>query len=174
MIAKTRLFIAIQLLVVLVGMSFLQSTANAGAFTDYLENKLVDWLIRGQTFTPPATLYVSLHTGACSDSSAGTEVSGGSYARVGVTSSLANWAGTQSAGSTTASSGTNGTTSNNGSITFPAPTGNWGSVTHFGIFDASTSGNLLVCQALTASKTINNGDAAPSFGAGALTIQVDN
>jgi hypothetical protein len=148
--------------------------AHAASFTNYLENKLVDWLIRGQAFTPPATLYVGLLTAACSDSSAGTEVTGGSYARVSVVSSLTNWAGTQSAGSTTASSGTSGTTSNNGGITFPAPTANWGVVTHFAIYDASTAGNMLVCQALTTPKTINNGDAAPTFNAGALTIQVDN
>lgn len=148
--------------------------ASATSFTDYLENKLVDWLLRGQAFTPPATAYVGLLTAGCSDSAAGTEVTGGSYARVAVASSLANWAGTQSAGSTTASSGTGGTTSNNGAITFPAPTANWGVVTHFGIYDAASSGNLLVCQALTQSKTINNGDAAPVFNAGALTLQVDN
>ncbi|MBZ0250903.1 MAG: hypothetical protein K8F93_14710 [Burkholderiales bacterium] len=148
--------------------------AGATAFTDYLENKLVDWLVRGQAFTAPATVYVGLLTGACSDSAAGTEVTGGSYARVAVTSSLANWAGTQSAGSTTASTGTGGTTSNNGAITFPAPTANWGVVTHFALYDAASSGNQLVCQALTVQKTINNGDAAPVFNAGALTLQVDN
>ncbi len=147
---------------------------QAGPFTDYLENKIVDWLFRGQSFTPPATLYFSLHTASCSDSSPGTEVTGGSYARVAVTASLANFAGTQSAGSTSASSGTSGTTSNNGAITFAAPTANWGSITHIGINDASTSGNQLACNALTIPKTVNNGDAAPSFAAGALTIQVDN
>lgn len=148
--------------------------ASAAAFTDYLENKLVDWLMRGQTFTPPATLYVGLLTGACSDSAAGTEVSGGSYARVAVVSSLTAWAGTQSAGSTTASTGTGGTTSNNAGITFPTPTANWGVITHFAIYDASTAGNMLVCQALTAAKTVNNGDAAPTFNAAALTVQIDN
>jgi hypothetical protein len=148
--------------------------ARAGAMTDYLENKIIDWLFRGQAFTPPATIYVSLHTAACSDSSTGTEVSGGSYARVAVTSALANWAGTQAAASTTASTGTGGTTSNNAAVTFPAPTANWGSITHFGLFDASTSGNQLACAALTVSKTVNNGDAAPSFAAAALTFQVDN
>lgn len=150
--------------------TLLPVAAPAQSLTDYLENKLVDHIFRGQTFTAPATLYVSLHTSACSDSSAGTEVSGGSYARVAVTSSLANWAGTQSAGSTTASSGTGGQTSNNAAITFPAPTANWGTITHFGINDASTSGNMLICQALTTSKSVNNGDAAPSFSAGALTV----
>lgn len=152
----------------------LTTDAQATSMTDYLENKIVDWLVRGQTFTAPATVYVSLHTAACSDSSTGTEVTGGSYARVAVTSALANWAGTQSAGSTTASSGTGGTTSNNGAITFPAPTANWGVITHFGIFDAASAGNQLFCAALTTSKTVNNGDAAPSFAAGALTIQIDN
>jgi hypothetical protein len=144
------------------------------ALSNYLENAVIDWLLRGQSFTPPATVYVALHTAAPSDSGGGTEVSGGSYARVSVASSLANWAGTQSAGSTAASSGTGGTTSNNGTITFPAPTANWGVVTHIGVYDASSSGNLLFYAALTTSKTINNGDAAPSFAAGALTLQLDN
>lgn len=144
------------------------------AFTDYTENKLIDWLFRGQAFTPPATMYVALFTANPTDTGGGTEVSGGSYARVAVTSALANWAGTQSAGSTVASSGTNGTTSNNGTVTFPAPTANWGVITGFGIFDAASSGNLLIYGALTISKTVNNGDAAPSFAAGALTFQIDN
>lgn len=140
------------------------------AMSDYLENKLVDLTLRGQAFTAPATLYVSLHTTATTDAGGGTEVSGGSYARVAVTASLANFAGTQAAASTTASSGTGGVTSNNGSITFPAPTANWGTVTHFGIWDASTAGNLLFHGALTTSKTVNNGDAAPSFAAAALVL----
>jgi hypothetical protein len=144
------------------------------ALTDYMENKLIDWLFRGQSFTPPASLYIGLLTAVPTDSTPGTEVSGGSYARVGVVGSLANWAGTQAAGSTTASSGTGGTTSNNGAITFPAPTGNWGSVTAFGIYDASSGGNLLAFALLTVAKTVNNGDAAPSFAAAALTFQMDN
>jgi hypothetical protein len=118
-------------------------------------------------------LYVGLLTAAPSDSGGGTEVSGGSYARVTVANTLANWAGTQSSGSTTASSGTAAQTSNNNAITFPSPTANWGTITHFGIYDSLTSGNLLYWAALTVSKTVNNGDAAPSFAAGALTITED-
>jgi len=101
-------------------------------------------------------------------------VSGGSYARVAITSSLSNWAGTQAAASTTVSSGTSGTTSNNGSVTFPVPTANWGTITSFGIFDAATGGNLLIYGTLTTSKTVNNGDAAPTFPAAALSVQIDN
>ena len=155
-----------------------------GSKSDFLENKLIDWFFRAQAIgitgasaaagTGPATLYVGLLTAAPSDSAAGTEVSGGSYARVAVTSGLSAWAGTQGAGTTVASTGTGGTTSNNAAITFPAPTANWGVVTHFAIYDAATAGNLLYWAALTTSKTINNGDAAPSFAAGALTVQEDN
>lgn len=82
-----------------------------------------------------------------------------------VAATLANFAGTQAAGSTTASSGTGGKTSNNVVITFPVPTANWGSATHMAIFDASTGGNSWIVKALTNPKTINSGDTAPSFGA---------
>lgn len=145
------------------------------AFSDYLENKMVDFLFRGQTFTPPATLYIALFTTA--DNDAGTarvEVSGGSYARAAVTSSLANWAGTQGAATTAASTGNTGTTSNNNAIPFPAPTANWGSIVGIGIFDAATAGNELWYGTLTTPKTVNSGDAAPSFAAAALSIQIDN
>lgn len=144
--------------------------AAAQSLTDYAENKIVDALMRGQSLGAPATWYVGLLTSACSDSSAGTEVTGGSYARVAVTAGLTQWAGTQSAGSTSASSGTGGQTSNNAAITFAAPTANWGSITHFGLYDSPSGGNQWVCQSLTTAKTVNNGDAAPSFSAGALTV----
>jgi hypothetical protein len=144
------------------------------AMSDYLENKIIDWLFRGQSFTPPVTMYVALFTANPTDTGGGTEVSGGSYARVAVTGSLANWAGTQSAGSTTASSGTGGQTSNNNAITFPSPSANWGVITGVGVFDASSSGNLLFWGALTTNKTVNNGDAAPSYPAAALALQIDN
>ncbi len=143
---------------------------QAQSLTDAAENAIVDAMFRAQALGVPSTFYVALDTTACSDSTAGTEVSGGSYARVAVTSSLANWAGTQSAGSTTASTGTGGQTSNNAVITFPVPTANWGSVSHFRLVSASTAGTTWFCQALTTPKTVNNGDAAPSFAIGAMTF----
>ncbi|ARO88160.1 hypothetical protein EBAPG3_010440 [Nitrosospira lacus] len=167
---KTRL---LQLPAVLL-IGALSLTAQAGALSDYLENKIIDYVFRGQTFTAPTTTYFALATTSGNDAGCGTEVSGGSYTRVAVTSSMANWAGTQSAGSTTASSGTGGTTSNNATITFPAPTASWGTVVEYCVFDASTAGNLLFRAALTTSKTVNNGDAAPSFAAGSSTLQIDN
>ena len=145
----------------------------AADFTNYLENKVADHLFRATTYTP-GTLYVGLFTAASNcDVGTVTEVSGGSYARVSVTKADASWKGTH--GSATGnSSGTGGTVSNAAAITFPAPTAGWGTVTHFGLNDASTSGNWLICAALTTPKTINNGDAAPSFAIDALTIQIDN
>ena len=159
----------------LVGLSLLVPAgfANAAALTNTYENSLIDWLMRGQALTPPATGYVALFTSCPTDSTAGTEVSGGSYARVAVTASLANWAGTQSAASTTASSGTGGTTSNNSVITFPAATADWGTVNCFGYMTASTSGTLVFYAALTGSRNITNGSTA-SFAAAALTFQIDN
>lgn len=154
------------------------------AMSDFLENKLLDWLLRGQAIgitgasaaagTGPTTVWIGLVTANANDVGGFTEVTGGSYARVAVASSLANWAGTQGAATTVASTGTTGTTSNNAAITFPAPTANWGVVTGVAIFDAVTGGNLLLYSALTTSKTVNNGDAAPSFAPAALTYQIDN
>jgi len=143
------------------------------ALSDFLENRLIDWLLRGQTLPPPGTLHFGLLTVAPTDAGGGTEVSGGGYARVSVAATLANFSGTQSAGSTTTSTGTSGTTSNNVAITFPVPAGNWGTVVALGVYDAATVGNLLFHMALTSPKTVNNGDAAPSFGAGAFSLNFD-
>lgn len=154
------------------------------AMTDTLENKLVDWFFRGQAIglngataaagTGPANLYIGLLTAVPTDSTAGTEVSGNGYARVTVASSMANWAGTQGAGTTVASSGTGGTTSNNGILTFPNPNpSGWGTIAGVGIYDQSSGGNLLVYSALTIAKTVNAGDTV-TFQAGQLTFQIDN
>jgi hypothetical protein len=139
------------------------------ALSNYWENNLVDFLMRGQAFSPGTARYVGLFTAAPSDAGGGTEVTGGSYARAQLDASAANWRNTQNSG-TGASSGTGGATANSSVITFPAPTAAWGVVTHFGVFDASSGGNLLFWGALTASKTINNGDAAPTIQAGDLAL----
>lgn len=110
------------------------------------------------------------------------EVSGGSYARVaigaGATLALTDLAGTQSAGSTAASTGAGGTTSNNNAVTFPTPTANWTSagsmVGMLAIYDLASGGNIVFGAALTLPKSVNNGDPAPSFTAAALSLQLDN
>ena len=139
------------------------------AMSDYLENKLIDHILRNTSFSLPSTIYVALYTAAPSDAGGGTEVSGGSYARVQVGPGTTDWRNTQNSGSG-ASSGTGGQTANVADITFPSPTGNWGSVTHFGIHDHVSAGNLLFHGALTVPKTVNNGDPAPKFLAGSLVV----
>ncbi len=143
---------------------FTAPLAQATSLTDYLENALINHLFRGTAYTAPATLYVRLNTTACSDAASGTEVSGGSYARVGVAAGVGNWAAT---------SGTNGTTSNLNVVSFATPTVSWGTVVSFELMDALSAGNSLMCQALTQSKTINIGDTV-SFPASSLTVQIDN
>lgn len=145
---------------------------QAQALTDYLENKLIDHVFRNTAYVSPTVFGVALFTTACSDSAAGTEVAVGAYARGALAPSLTNWAGTQAAGSTIASSGTGGQTSNNAVISFPTPSASWGTVTHMGLFDAATAGNMLICQALTTSKTINTGDTV-TFPAASFSITLN-
>ena len=124
--------------------------------SNYLENALINATLRATTFTSPATVYVSLHTADPTDAGTGTEVSGGSYAR-------------QSA---TFASPSNGASATNADITFPQATGNWGTISHIGILDALTSGNLLMHTPLTTSKTIENGDIL-KISSGNLTVTLD-
>jgi hypothetical protein len=154
--------------------AFTPQAAQAQAFSDNVENKLIDAILRGQTVTFPTTLYVGLSTTACTDSSFGTEVTGNNYSRASVAASLTNFSGTQSSGSTVASTGSGGVSSNNNSVPFPTPSGSWGTVTHWFIADSAAgtaASNLWVCAALTQSKVINGGDTV-SFASGALSVTV--
>ena len=130
------------------------------AMSDYLEGQLIAHIFRTGSFTKPTVLAVGLFTAAPTDAGGGTEVTGGSYARATLNPLDANWA---------APSAGNGVTSNSSAITFATPSASWGVVTHFGIFDAASAGNLLFWGALTASQTISSGNTV-SFPAGSLTI----
>jgi len=133
----------------------------AGSFSNFLENKLLDQLFGGVSYTFPTTLYVGLATAVASDGSTFTEVSGGSYARVSVTANQTNFP---------AASG--GALSNGTAITFPQASASWGTVVAVGVYDQSTSGNLLAWADLTTSKTIASGDTA-SFAIGDLDVTLD-
>jgi hypothetical protein len=139
-----------------------------GSKSDYAENKVLD-LLGGTTFTAPATVYIALFTTIPTDASTGTtpspgvEVTGGSYARQSVTNNATNWPAASA-----------GSKSNGTAITWGTPpSANWGVVVGFAICDAATNGNILWWGAITPNKTVNNGDPAPSFGVGALTITED-
>jgi hypothetical protein len=114
------------------------------ALSDHAENLLLNWLMTTDSVTRPTAWYVGLYTAAPSDSGGGTEVSGSGYSRQSATWGTA--------------SGTGGTTDNEANVTFTASGGDWGTITHIGIHDASTGGNLLWHGAMSASKTIADGD----------------
>lgn len=124
--------------------------------SDYLENKLLDHVLRNVSYTSPTTVYVGLYTSDPGDDNTGTEVSGGSYARqiLSVT--------TATAGIVTSST----------DITFPQATGSWGIISHIGLLDSLTSGNLLMHTALTTTKTIETGDVL-RISSGDLTAALD-
>ena len=130
----------------------------AGSKSDYLENKVLDHVLGGGDYTRPATVYIALYTVAPTDAGGGTEVTGGSYARVTVTNNATNFP---------AASG--GAKSNGTEIAFVEATASWGTVVAFGIFDALTLGNLLYWADLTASKVIDSGDTA-KFAVGDLDL----
>ena len=111
-------------------------------FSNYLENALINAVLRNTSYTSPATVYVSLYTTDPTDADTGTEVSGGSYARQAVTFGAPS----------------NGVSTNSADVTFPTATASWGTVSHIGIHDASTSGNLLFHTPLDTAKTIDSGD----------------
>jgi hypothetical protein len=110
--------------------------------SNYLENALVNATLRNTAYTSPSAVYLALYTADPTDADSGTEVSGTSYARQAITFGAPS----------------NGVTTNSAAIEFPQAGGSWGTVTHVGIRDASTSGNLLFHTALDASKTIATGD----------------
>ena len=112
------------------------------ALSNYLENALLDAVLNNTSYTSPTTTYVGLFTSDPTDAGSGTEVSGGSYARVAASFGAAS----------------EGNCTNDADITFTQATANWGTVTHFGLYDASTTGNLLFHGALTSSKAIETGD----------------
>jgi hypothetical protein len=88
-------------------------------------------------------MYVGLYTAAPTDAGGGTQVSGGSYARVSVAFTV---------------SGTSTLCTNSAAVEFAAATASWGTIVAVGVFDASTSGNLLAWADLATNKTIDTGD----------------
>ena len=132
----------------------------------YLEDKLLNWM-KGTAFgTAPTTVYVALFTTnpTADDGTGVVEVSGGSYARASITTS-SGWSAISGSGTSPHQ------ISNAGTITFATPTASWGAVIGIGIYDASTSGNLLYWSSIT-SQTISSGVVA-SFAASALILTDD-
>jgi len=126
------------------------------AASDYLEDALLDHVLGGTEYTQPTNIYLSLHTGSPGDANDGANevtTSGSAYSRQSL--------------SFAAASG--GSASTDTTVTFSAATSNWGTISHIGVYDASTGGELLFHGAVTTSKTIETGDTF-QVSSGNLTI----
>ncbi|CAB5222517.1 hypothetical protein UFOVP378_10 [uncultured Caudovirales phage] len=110
--------------------------------SNYLENALINATLRNTSYTSPSIVYLALYTTDPTDADTGTEVSGSAYARQSITFGAPS----------------NGVSTNSAVIEFAQAGGSWGTVTHIGIRDALTSGNLLFHTPLDASKVIATGD----------------
>lgn len=115
--------------------------------TDYLEGKVADHVVRHVSYTSPTTVYLALFTSATDDTGAGTEVTGGSYARQAVTFS-SSWLNSVTVSFTNMPSA---------------------SVTHIALFDASTSGNMLLHNALGSTKVVPSGGTL-TFAVGDIAV----
>jgi hypothetical protein len=112
------------------------------AASNYAETLALTWLLTTNSATRPSAWYIGLFTSDPTDAGSGTEVSGNGYARKSVAFTV-----------------TDDTATNSATVTFdPASGGNWGLISHIGIYDNSTSGNLLFHGAVTVSKQIDAGD----------------
>jgi len=121
--------------------------------SNYLETKILDYVLTNTADWAPTTVYLALHTADPAEDGSGAEVSGGSYAR--------------QACAFDATHATGGNTANTSAESFtgmPACT-----VSHIGIWDHASAGNLLFYTDVTASKTVGSGDTI-SVAAGAVTV----
>jgi hypothetical protein len=113
------------------------------SLSNLFETRVLTWLFTGDAVTRPSSFYVALFTSNPAEDASGTEVStsGTAYARQSVTFSVSG-----------------NTATNTAAIEFPTATASYGTVTHVGVYDASTAGNLIAYAALTTSKAIDTGD----------------
>lgn len=126
------------------------------AMSDYLENAIINATLRGMAYTSPTTVYLALYTTDPTDAKTGTEVTGGGYARQTIAFNAPS----------------NGTAVSSADVLFPVATASWGTVTHIGIMDAPTGGNLLYHGPLTNTKTIAKDDQL-KIAAGDVSITLD-
>lgn len=125
------------------------------SFTNDLETRVLQWALTNGSPTRPTAWYVGLFTAAPGEAGGGTEISGNGYARQAVTFTVSGNLATNSA-----------------AIEWPTATGSWGTITHIAVFDALTTGNMLVYATLTASKTISTGDVL-RIPSGDLDVTLD-
>lgn len=125
------------------------------SFTNLLETRVLQWALTNGSVTRPTAWWVGLFTAAPGETGGGTEISGNGYTRESVTFTVSGNLAT-----------------NDAAIEWPTATGTWGTITHIAVFDAETSGNMLVYASLTSSKTIASGDVL-RIPSGDLDVTLD-
>ena len=127
------------------------------SFSNSTETLVLNWLLTAGSATRPTAWYLALFTSNPDEDGSGTEVStsGTAYAR-----------------QTAAFTVSGNTASNNAAIEFPTATASYGTVSHVGVYDASTGGNLIAYAALSTAKAIDTGDVL-RVPAGDLDITLD-
>ena len=125
------------------------------SFSNTFETTVLTWVFTTSSATRPTAWHIALYTAAPNDTGGGTEVSGGGYGRKAVTFTVSG-----------------NTASNNAAIEWDTATASFGTVTHVGVFDAASGGNLIAYAALTTSKTIDTGDVF-RLPSGDLDITLD-
>lgn len=113
------------------------------SLSNTFETRVLTWLFTGDAVTRPSAFYIALFTSNPAEDASGTEVStsGTAYARQSATFTVSGNEATNSA-----------------AIEFPTATASYGTVSHIGVFDAASAGNLIAYAALTTSKAIDTGD----------------
>jgi len=129
------------------------------SMSNYLETASLN-VYKGTAHPAPATVYLALYTFTPSDAGGGTEVTGGSYARLAITCNGTNF------------NVTGGTLTNSLQLVFPTATAYWGIVVAWGLFDAAIAGNLWDWGVVSTNKAIANGSAFVVNASG-LTISRD-
>lgn len=123
--------------------------------SNFLENEVLDHILGTASYTAPSNVYLALYTSDPGEGNTGTELSGNGYSRQLITF-------------TTASGGV---ATNSSEETFTASGGNFGTITHYALFDASTSGNMLMYAPLTTPRTVSDGESL-RVPVGAISITV--
>ena len=123
------------------------------AMSDYLENEILDHILGTGSYTMPSGVYIGLSIVSFNDDASGAELTGNGYIRKAATFNVA----------------ASGTADNSAAVEFPAATASWGTVSHFGLFDAVSGGNMLIHGAFTTPKLIDIGDIL-KISAGDLDI----
>lgn len=112
------------------------------AMSNYLELEVLDHILSVGAYSMPADIYLGLSVASMAEDASGTELSGSSYARQAITFAAAS----------------GGSSASNATVTFPTATGSWGTVAYWSIWDAASSGNMMLHGAFSASKVIGTGD----------------